>query len=263
MKRVPTMVTGLLLLAAAPAARAGEIGFLEDFALAKERGSVLEKLVGGTEESYYYRCLHLQETGRLEEVDKLLGSWIARYKRTARVREIENRQALLRYGEDPRRSLAFLRERLGLRFDHQRQVPGAELKLPSRLDEGLISREALVRRALQRHSGTLGGVIVQVEELRLQEGADGQRALEVILLEIHQRLDQCGQFLRVDIVRQDRCSTGLTLPSGEEPAKYLMDQTAPIFRLDILPELLRPIELQHPVAEKLERTRRVTLELVD
>ncbi|MGQ9592375.1 MAG: hypothetical protein ACUVYA_19015, partial [Planctomycetota bacterium] len=130
---------------------------MEEFALAEDRAKTLEQLVPGTEEAYYYTALHLQHSGKLQEVEGLLGTWIERYGRTERVIEIENRQALLRYPSDPRKSLDFLVERLGLSFHHQREVPGAKPQLPAKLDPQLISWDEFARRALQKHPGTTDG----------------------------------------------------------------------------------------------------------
>ena len=119
----------------------GEVGFIEDFALSSDREQALKQLIPGTEDDFFFRCLHLQSSGRLDDAEKLLPPWIERHGRTARVVEMENRQALLRYTRDPRRSLDFLRDRLGLRFDHEREVPGADPRLPTSLDPALVTRE--------------------------------------------------------------------------------------------------------------------------
>ncbi len=61
---------------AAPVCRAdGDL--LEQFALAEDRAEVLKELIPGTEEYYFYHCLHYQNTGRLDEVEKLLDDSIA------------------------------------------------------------------------------------------------------------------------------------------------------------------------------------------
>jgi len=135
----------------------GEIGFIEDFALSENREKALKQLIPGTKDYYYYTCLYLQGEGRIEEVEGILKQWIKRYKHTGRVIEIENRQALLRYIKNPQTSLSFIAQRLGLHFNHQREIPGREKKLPVRLDNNLISRDTLTRRALSRYSGTVEG----------------------------------------------------------------------------------------------------------
>lgn len=136
---------------------AGELGFLEEFALSKDRAETLKKLIPGTEDYYYYTCLYLQGEARLNEVDAVLKQWIGRYKHTPRVKEIENRQALLRYSDAPRESLDFIIRRLNLQFNHQRKVPGREKQLPTRLDQDLISRDTLMREAFRHNSNTVTG----------------------------------------------------------------------------------------------------------
>src|SRR5687767_1578170 len=89
-------------------AQSGEIVFLEDFALAKDRAAVLKQLIPGSEEYYYYHCLHYQNTEQYDKVDAMLPAWIQRHGQTARVREIRHRQALLTYDKNPDKSLAYL-----------------------------------------------------------------------------------------------------------------------------------------------------------
>ncbi|MFW6162775.1 MAG: hypothetical protein ACODAJ_08375, partial [Planctomycetota bacterium] len=142
---------------AGSAAVAGEIEFQEDFALSKDRAKALKQLIPGTEDYYYYHCLHAQNEGRLDDVDRMLKLWIKRHTRTRRVVQIEHRQALLRYEESPRQSLDYIRRKLGVHFNHQRQVMDQKPTLPTQLDPQTISRETLTRRALARHQRTLGG----------------------------------------------------------------------------------------------------------
>ena len=71
-------LTGMLCSWLLSSAGANEVGFLESFALASDREAALEQLVPGTRDYYFYRCLHLQNSGRLDEVDEVLKSWIKR-----------------------------------------------------------------------------------------------------------------------------------------------------------------------------------------
>jgi hypothetical protein len=161
-----TPFLGTLLLAAVSASpvigQGTTIGFEEDFALAADRARALEALLPGTEEYYFHHCLHLQHEGRLAEVGPLLEIWIQRHGRTARVTEIENRQALLSYDpagdRDPAGTFEHLRRRLDLSFAHQRQRGNDSLDMPTRLDPALISRATLTERALRNHPGTFDGV---------------------------------------------------------------------------------------------------------
>jgi|GEM_PF-2473304 hypothetical protein len=153
MFRIFALVT---LLAAGTAVSAGEIGYAEDFALAKDRTKALEKLIPGTEDYYYYHCLHYQHTEQFDKVDDTLKAWIKRYKYTARVKEIQNRQTLLTYAKNPQASLAFLRQRLGLTFNHQRERLNQKPNLPTTLDQKLIARETLTARANRTYQNLNG-----------------------------------------------------------------------------------------------------------
>lgn len=136
---------------------AGQVGFEEDFALARDRAVSLKQLIPGTRDYYYYHCLHYQNLGKPAEVDRMLKLWIARHNRTGRVREIENRRALLKYDRDHAGTLAYLRKTLSLRFNHQRELLDSKPQLPTSFPGNLISRETLTRRAFARHKQTLGG----------------------------------------------------------------------------------------------------------
>lgn len=153
MKRSLTLAAAIAahtcLLLAAAGSSAGELGFQEDFALAEDRTKVLEQLIPGTRDYYYYHCLHLQNNQKYEQVDKLLQTWIKRHGRTARTKEIRYRQALLTYELNPQASLKFIRQELKLQFNHQRARYGAKSELPSQLDPNLISRETLANTAFQ------------------------------------------------------------------------------------------------------------------
>jgi len=143
---------------AAPAAGQGEIGYVEDFALADDRAAALQKLVPGTEDYYYYHCLHYQNTGQRARLEEMLKLWIKRRGRTAGVREIENRQALLDYRRNPQETLQYLRDRLNLRFDHKQERDTARRPdLPVRLDPALLARDRLTAEALRRHRHTSDG----------------------------------------------------------------------------------------------------------
>ena len=137
--------------------RAGEIGFVEAFALAEDREAVLSKLVPGTEESFYFHALHRLNTERYGELEPLLAEWVKAHGETPRVWEIRSRRALLTYATDPAASIGYLERRLGVSYPHERLVPGAEPQLPTALDEGLVSAASFAARAEAHAPGTLDG----------------------------------------------------------------------------------------------------------
>ena len=148
MKRFLPAAFALTLLTS-PAA-AGDIGFVEDFALARDRAEALKKLIPGTEDWYYYHALHYLNTEQYDKAADLTRPWHQRYGQTARLTEIQTRHALLIYDKDPKKSLDYLRGRLGLHFDHQKATPGGAPNLPTALDPKLIARATLKTDSLAR-----------------------------------------------------------------------------------------------------------------
>lgn len=151
------LLLSLLFVAEAATLRAGEIGFVEDFALAKDREAALKQLIPGTEDYYYWHCLHYLQVEQFDKVDELLTPWVKRHNETPRVWEIRTRKALLTYDRNPADSLTYLRNRFGIHFPHQKEDLNAEPNLPIALDAALISREQYHQRTLIQHGNTLNG----------------------------------------------------------------------------------------------------------
>ena len=130
--------------------RAGEINFIEDFALAPDRTIPLKQLVPGTEDYYYFHCLHAQQAEQFDKVEPLVTQWIQKIGHTQRVNEILARQALLTYDKNPQKTLEFLRNKLGVNFGHQKEELGVEPNLPTKLDPQWINRATWMQQALQQ-----------------------------------------------------------------------------------------------------------------
>ncbi len=128
--------------------RTHETGFLEHFSLADDRTTSLQQLVPGSEDYYYFHCLHYQHLQQYDQVDEMLKTWIERHGSTKGVREIRHRQTLLTYSSFRRRSLAYLQSQFRLNFDHQREFVEPEDELPTSLDPTLISRDRLLHEAI-------------------------------------------------------------------------------------------------------------------
>jgi hypothetical protein len=136
----------------APATIAGEVGFVEDFALARDRSAALRQLIPGTEDYYFYQALHALQTEQYDQAVALTRPWLERFGQTPRLTEIQVRHALLTYDRDPQKTLAFLRTKLNLQFNHQRIIPGAIPNLPTTLDRRVIARGTLKADSLARWS---------------------------------------------------------------------------------------------------------------
>src|SRR5262249_47984671 len=102
-----------------------------------------KQLIPGTEDYYYFHCLHYLNTGQFDKIDALAGPWYQRHNQTPRLTEIQVRQALLTYEKNPEKTLAFLKNHLGLYFDHQKETVNAAINLPIALDPSLIARNTL------------------------------------------------------------------------------------------------------------------------
>src|SRR5580698_2290132 len=152
--RLEFLLAVSLLLAPFAVRAENEIGFIEKFALAPDREAVLDQLVPGTEDYYFFRALHYQNTRQAAKLKTLLEQWAKRFPDSGRRTIIENRAALLAYDADPQTTLKFLRERLHLQFNHQQQVRDQKPDLPAKLDPARVNREAFQRPALE-HSQDL------------------------------------------------------------------------------------------------------------
>lgn len=152
----PCLLTALLVSASWPAAAA--TGFQEKFALAPDRAAVLQELIPGTPEFFYYSTLQAQNENRPAEVARLLAEWARRFPAEDDNRTLlEDRQRLLNYSQDPAATLAWLRDSMDLTFDHTREAAGTPPEIPTALDPALISWDAYYERAVRADSklGTL------------------------------------------------------------------------------------------------------------
>ncbi|MHC4887819.1 MAG: hypothetical protein ACYTGH_22285, partial [Planctomycetota bacterium] len=120
----------IVVLLGAGSGQAADLEFAEAFAVPETRAAALKTLIPGTEDYYYYHCLQAQHEKKPEAVPPLLKLWIKRYGHTPRVAEIRNRQALLGYDQDHAKTLAFLRWRLGLHFNHQKRILNPKTHYP-------------------------------------------------------------------------------------------------------------------------------------
>ncbi|MBT3201819.1 MAG: hypothetical protein HN350_18105, partial [Phycisphaerales bacterium] len=138
---------------------AGPIGYAEDFALAKDRAEALKQLIPGTDEYYYYHCLHYQNTNQKDKFNSTFKAWLGKHRgnRTSQMYMLENRRALLQYKTDPQGSLSYLQRRMNLLFNHQRMTEKTTANLKSSLDEGLISRTRLTQLAYSHYGDSLSG----------------------------------------------------------------------------------------------------------
>ena len=149
----------VLLLFLLPSAFSQDIPFVEQFALADDRAKALEQLVPGTEDYYFFHCLHYQNTGDADAYKDTLDKWIRRHRGhvPAKARELMNRQALLDYDADPKKTFDYVRDQLKLKFEHKRASEVRTSTHPAAFDNAKIARDTLLARALaeKRHLNRL------------------------------------------------------------------------------------------------------------
>src|SRR5690349_18107451 len=96
---------------------------LEALALSDDRESALATLLPGTTEHDYWRGVHLQHAGRLDEVDEILAGWQKRHgHEDAHHDRLERRQLLLRAGADLAAHADRIRFEAGLRLDDEAEA---------------------------------------------------------------------------------------------------------------------------------------------
>lgn len=147
-------ILAILLLTLSQLMAQQDVGFIEDFALAKDRKEALKQLIPGTEDYYYYHALHFQNERQVKEFDRIMGEWRNQFRNSSSRKVIENREALIRYSDDPAATLAYLKKELGLQFNHQQEGKAREANHPSVLDQKLVAWQAFLDDAL-RSSNTL------------------------------------------------------------------------------------------------------------
>jgi hypothetical protein len=154
-----------LFLLASLAASAGEIGFDEFFSLSTNREDPLKQLIPGTQDYYYYHCLHFQNIGDPAKVEEHLQQWIKRHGYTSQVKEIQTRQALLGFPMSPEKSLEFIRNELGINFHHQKKQLTEKKNYPTALNETLISFETMQSMAFQEYDDLTGLETIALEKI--------------------------------------------------------------------------------------------------
>ena len=135
-----TLLGSLNLLAFGPIDKTGDkISFDEKFVFDPE--NALKELIPGTQDYYYYSCLHLQHKKEFAKVNQLLKTWGEKFVKSERYKIILNRQMLFLYEQSPSATQKHLIRELRLQFNHQKLAAAQEANYPNALDQELISWE--------------------------------------------------------------------------------------------------------------------------
>ena len=154
-----------------------DLEILEALALSDDRGAALAQLLPGSEDHDYYRALHAQHGGALDEVDAILAAWPARHGSTPRYDQLQLRQLLCRVtasaSASTQTAIDQLRDRFGVSHWHEAEVETVDPSRPSRITEGAFDPAALLRQAVE-HDASLSFVTdegaSELVELELETG---------------------------------------------------------------------------------------------
>ncbi|MCY1056787.1 hypothetical protein [Nannocystis sp. SCPEA4] len=128
-----------------------DLEHLEALALSDDRAAALAGLLPGTPDHDYWRGVHLQHHGKLEDVDAILSGWKKRHGRTDELyTRLSRRQLLLRAGRDLGKHAEAVRFEAHVRLDDEAEAVTAAHRYPTRLDPALIDQAALVSDARGR-----------------------------------------------------------------------------------------------------------------
>lgn len=150
---------------------------MEEFALSFDRKKVIDQLIPGTEDYYYYTCLYHQHNKEFNKVPELLKLWVQRYGNTTRFIEIENRQALLTFDENPKKCISHIKNRLNLSFNHQQIVEGKVTDYPVKLNQEIISIDSFIKKADYDSSNLYGYTDYGLEYIKASSLNGTQRRL--------------------------------------------------------------------------------------
>lgn len=158
-----SLITLMMVSHFSSTAHADPVGLMERYALAEDRQSILDELVPGSVEFYYYHCLHYQVTGQLAKSEDLLLQWEnnIHLNSSPLLRGMLDRQRLLTFGATPDLTIKYLRARLGIQLNHtapplrgERRypdaLPGNVLVIDTLIDEALRLEKQLTQAGLQR-----------------------------------------------------------------------------------------------------------------
>jgi hypothetical protein len=131
------------------------IGLMERFALAEDREAVLSELIPGSDDHYFYHCLHFQNTRQLDRSEAMLKQWVDSKKGslTALMQSMTDRQRLLTYDQTPQQTIDYFVRRLGIQLNHAAPARKGARRYPSVLDENSIRAEQLVKDSLRNNTG--------------------------------------------------------------------------------------------------------------
>ena len=174
----PALSALLALVFSTPAARAAgpnDLEFLEAFAWG-DRAAALKELVPNTDDYFYFHCLHYQLAGDRVAFQKTLDAWLTlrRNNWTGPMKELQRRQMLLDFDRTPDAVWKYLRDDLGLTFNHRPRHEQRAARAPSVVRPEQYGVDVFLREA-QRIGSLLDNLTPRGLELVLRNDNPGFR----------------------------------------------------------------------------------------
>ncbi|HEU0037615.1 MAG TPA: hypothetical protein VFQ53_43690 [Kofleriaceae bacterium] len=120
----------------------------EALALSDDRTAALGQLLPGSEDHDFYRCLHAQHAGALDEADQILHAWPERHGHTERYERLRLRQLLYRVTREPARAADEVRDHFSVSHWHEAEVEEIDPTRPTRLADGVFDPNSLLQQAI-------------------------------------------------------------------------------------------------------------------
>ncbi|MCA9181291.1 MAG: hypothetical protein KDA51_07550, partial [Planctomycetales bacterium] len=120
------------------------IGFIEKYATATDRRPLLEQLIPGTEDYFYYSALYHQTPSHAAGGRRGPEAWRTPSGTTQPVNDMFARQELLEYATNPQQTLAYLTRELGLQLSHAPPSRDRAATLSNKFDNAQIELKQLI-----------------------------------------------------------------------------------------------------------------------
>lgn len=134
-----------------------DLEHLEALAFSSDREAALAQLLPGSADHDYYRCVHLQHRGQLDEAQKIIDDWSHRHH-DDRHGILRLRQLLLRLSTRfDQKTREHVRDTFGAYHWHEKETAHTGSRLSHKLDPNALDGAALLREAV-RYSADLSQV---------------------------------------------------------------------------------------------------------
>ena len=126
-----------------------DLEILEALALSADRPAALAQLLPGSADHDYYRCVHAQHAGRLDDADRIIDAWAQRHGHDDRYTRLQLRQMIYRLGQDPEQAADDVRDRFGVSHWHEAEVAEVDPSRPTRLAPGTFDGATLLQQGVE------------------------------------------------------------------------------------------------------------------